>query len=353
MGYHAPSAEEVYRYIFRLDEQERSLSDRFSWSILFINDSSPRCREFLVSYCLDLCLRTADRIRFVFFSEMLPTDMERIADDLINGRIKSQNGFLGTIIKAVTSSFSTRRQYDFEHEPWSELRPSSLRPLRDLDTIRRHVSHECDLKTAMPGSGIALQFAQRLGIGRHVPCFLAFADIGQPKVSILPIGNLTADAAYSRLRTWIDSFYEINHATLDRWKRIEDDIESLCTQGRNGLATVRRWRDERLNTWRTFRRVTEAIHLLTNEPPSSWTRLSCLSEDYYLPWEVRAPVQGLLKLVSAVGTRAQAAQELETAAGRLAGARRTWCYPVFPEGDTVTLPALCVTNATRTSGRTP
>jgi hypothetical protein len=86
MGYHAPSAEEVYRYIFRIDEQERSLSDRFSRSILFINDSSARSREFLASHCLDLCLRTADRIRFVFFSEMLPTDMARMADGLNSGR---------------------------------------------------------------------------------------------------------------------------------------------------------------------------------------------------------------------------------------------------------------------------
>ena len=50
MGYHAPSAEEVYRYVFRLDRHEpRSLCDGFSWSILFVNDNSPVCREFLLN----------------------------------------------------------------------------------------------------------------------------------------------------------------------------------------------------------------------------------------------------------------------------------------------------------------
>lgn len=69
MGYHAPSAEKVYRYALRLDG-ERRLTDRFGWSIILVNDNSRVCREFLWDYCIDLCQRTADRIRFVFFSEL-------------------------------------------------------------------------------------------------------------------------------------------------------------------------------------------------------------------------------------------------------------------------------------------
>ena len=46
MGCHAPSAAAVYRYALRLDGP-RSLSDRFGLSIVFINDSSRACREFL------------------------------------------------------------------------------------------------------------------------------------------------------------------------------------------------------------------------------------------------------------------------------------------------------------------
>ena len=77
MGYHAPSSEEVYRYALRLDGR-RTLTDRFGWSIVFVNDNSPTCREFLRRYCLDLSFRTADRIRFVFFSEISEDEISRI-----------------------------------------------------------------------------------------------------------------------------------------------------------------------------------------------------------------------------------------------------------------------------------
>jgi hypothetical protein len=69
MGYHAPQAEEVHRYLFRLDQSSQAkLSGGFSWSILFVNDNSSVCREFLARVGAELCYRIADRIRFVFFS---------------------------------------------------------------------------------------------------------------------------------------------------------------------------------------------------------------------------------------------------------------------------------------------
>src|SRR6266576_3371019 len=70
LGFQAPSADEVYRYVFRLDDTARSLTDRFNWSIVFVNDTSSLCKEFLHAYCADICYRTADRIRFIFFSEL-------------------------------------------------------------------------------------------------------------------------------------------------------------------------------------------------------------------------------------------------------------------------------------------
>jgi hypothetical protein len=66
MGFTAPSAHDVYEYLFGV--HERSLSDRFSWSMLFVNDYSPVCTQFLRRHAEELCARTADRVRFVFFS---------------------------------------------------------------------------------------------------------------------------------------------------------------------------------------------------------------------------------------------------------------------------------------------
>lgn len=99
MGYHAPDAEDVYRYIFRLDRHsEAGLSDGFGWSILFVNDSSPACREFLLRYGAELCHRTADRIRFVFFSGLDTTDTQDLAAQANNSR---GGGFLSRIISAA------------------------------------------------------------------------------------------------------------------------------------------------------------------------------------------------------------------------------------------------------------
>lgn len=80
MGFHAKSAEEMYRYVLRLDG-ERSLTDRFGFSIVLVNDNSPVCRDFASRYFVDLCHRTADRIRFVFFADLSP----EVGQDLAKG----------------------------------------------------------------------------------------------------------------------------------------------------------------------------------------------------------------------------------------------------------------------------
>src|SRR2546423_467263 len=80
MGFIAPSAEEVYRYALRLDDPKRFLTDRFGFSIVFVNDDSSACQEFLSRYFVDLCYSTAHRIRFVFFANLAALDVSRVAD---------------------------------------------------------------------------------------------------------------------------------------------------------------------------------------------------------------------------------------------------------------------------------
>ncbi len=80
MGYHAPDADEVYDYIFRRGRHApNKLSDGFGWSILFVNDGSRVCKEFLARYGAELCYRTADRVRFVFFSGLTKEETESLA----------------------------------------------------------------------------------------------------------------------------------------------------------------------------------------------------------------------------------------------------------------------------------
>jgi hypothetical protein len=40
MGFRARSADEMYRYAFRLEDRDRSLCDGFGWTILLLGDSA-------------------------------------------------------------------------------------------------------------------------------------------------------------------------------------------------------------------------------------------------------------------------------------------------------------------------
>src|ERR1700749_2224102 len=178
MGYLAPRAEDVYRYIFRLDRHSWSgLSDGFSWSILFLNDNSLVCREFLAQYGAELCYRTADRIRFVFFSGLEDYEFQGAAY-----AANRRDSFLSRIIQAAARLGTSRRSYDFERDDWDAFRPKALYPLDSQEHISRQIDHQVENYSAMPGSGEALRLAQRLGLGRFVPCFLLFSDIGAPAV---------------------------------------------------------------------------------------------------------------------------------------------------------------------------
>ena len=74
--------------------------------------------------------------------------------------------------------FGRRSQFDFEEEPWRSLRPEAFEPLADVADVRHALDAGVEMFAAMPGMGAAMEFAQRLGIGRHIPCLLVFTEIG-------------------------------------------------------------------------------------------------------------------------------------------------------------------------------
>jgi hypothetical protein len=272
MGYRAPSAEEFYRYALRLDGRPR-LTDRFGFSIVLVNDSSAVCRDFLRSYCIDLCQRTADRIRFVFFSELPRPQVEAVVADLSSGRRDHRRGLLRTILDLLGGG----EPYDLEREPWSSLRPDSLRPLRQLDEIETHLSRQLDTTTAMPGAGEAMAFAQRLGIGRHVPCVLIITEVGENRVHVLPVADRSPAEIFDRLRRWIDDFYEQNRTAIDHWEAVEQQIENLARGARLTLSEIREWRDQQISVWQQLSAIATAI--ATVESGNS-ERLRALSRAY-------------------------------------------------------------------------
>ena len=212
-----------------------------------MNDTSPLCREFLESYCIDLCFRTADRIRFVFFSELPEQEFEGITEQMNRGTARS--GMLHSVLSSIGRWRRHEPNLNYEYEPWRRLRPEGLKPLSKLDDIQKQLSWECDLNTAMPGAGMAMQFAQRLGIGRYVPCVVVFTDVGQLRVDVMPVSDMTPHEIYAHVRRWVDSYYEVNREKIDRWSRIEKEVEELCRITGNSLWEMRRWREKAQRAW--------------------------------------------------------------------------------------------------------
>jgi len=334
MGYRAPSAEDTYRYVFRLDEESRSLTDGFGFSIIFVNDDSSLCREFISRYFVDLCHRTADRIRIIFFSNLPESDFEHIARQMNSSPRLRKNGMLGAVIESTSHGSSDgphtkllneflealrfrnygeadwllsrisdvlgpryadalyqivrehrngnhheaeiqaqqlilelrsrdsrpgrdqfRRMYD---DHWRDLTPSSLAPI-DAPERTRELSFDATMNSAMPGVGESMRFAARLGIGRHVPCFVFFTDVGELSVDVFSVQELSADEAYDQLRTWIDRFYEENNHTVDKWNQVEKEIAGFTSSINEPLTTLRSWIRQGENLWSELRSTAQII----------------------------------------------------------------------------------------------
>lgn len=332
MGYRAPSAEDIYRYVFRLDHLNRSLTDGFGLSIVFVNDNSSVCRDLISRYFVDLCHRTADRIRIIFFSELPELYFEDIArrmnSNSYSASMLQEDGILGAVIKSTSHKIKLldyflealrfrdynevdwllsrishvfgprytdalfrlvrehqygnardveirareliaelqdperrlrrdpfRRIYD---DHWRDLTPDSM-TLIDAPERTRELSFDTKKNTAMPGVGESMRFAARLGIGRHVPCFVFFTDVGQLSVDVFPVGQLSADETYQQLRVWIDSSYEENRVSVDKWNQVEKDITAFTNSVNQPLAKLRNWIIESDKLWDELRITAQII----------------------------------------------------------------------------------------------
>ena len=305
----------MYRYLLRLDQRERTLTDRFSWSILFVSDYSPVCSDFLSKYCLDLCARTADRVRFVFFSGVPTSDFDEIVERLRHSD-RPSNGILGGVLRKLRFP-SQQPRLDFEYEPWSDLRPAALIPFTDISDIQKHLSFECTSKTAMPGSAEGLRFAQRLGIGRHVPCILVLTDIGDLTVHALPFHGRSGDEVYRHVRGWIDLYYELNRGTLDTWASVETRIRDLAANAARSLSAVRNWPSQCRRDLHGLRWMAELTQMLSEDQDVAAAQLPALTPED-LPQELFSTFSGFLHQFAEFDRKSAASRSLIRLADDLA-----------------------------------
>ncbi|NEO18363.1 MULTISPECIES: hypothetical protein [unclassified Moorena] len=256
MGFRAKSAQEVYRYALRLDEPHRSLTDRFGFSLVFVNDGSPVCIEFLQRYFVDLCHRTADRIRFIFFSNLDERKLERTV-------MRRRESRLQIILRRMLTS--VRRRYPYwqdeylDMEPWDELRPRGFDPVHSPERTLRNLNWRIQKLSTVPGVKEAFRFAQQLGIGRHVPCIVAFNDIGSLSVDVMPIRGMTPREIYDHVREWVDSFYEKNQVIFDYWSEVEREINRLHKKSQIPLHKINEWEYHCRKLWNELRIIANVI----------------------------------------------------------------------------------------------
>ncbi|MBW4718052.1 toll/interleukin-1 receptor domain-containing protein [Saccharothrix obliqua] len=300
MGFSAPSARQVYEYVLRLDDSPRALTDRFGWSVLLVGGYAEVAQEFLYKYGLDLCARTADRVRFVFFA-----DVDGGGALTARRAARRRGGLLGAVLRGL--------RLDFRDRGWDVLRPDSLDPVVSEEDFAARV--ERWNRRVLPGAHAGLEFAQRLGIGRHVPCLVVFTDIGDLGVHVLPFEEIGADEAYRRVRAWIDEFYEVNHDVLARWTRIEQQVARLVSALAGSLWAVREWPTHQRAAWRELR----AVAALAAAPPGDLAALDeVLAGEARLPASLRDELAMCRRRLSAAADRLAAAERMTAAAGELA-----------------------------------
>ena len=151
-----------------------------------------------------------------------------------------------------------RRMYD---DRWRDLTPDLMFPI-DAPERTRELSFNVKNNTAMPGIGESMRFAARLGIGRHVPCFVFFTDIGELTIDVFPVGNLSADEAFYQMRYWIDDFYQENQVSLNKWNQVEQDIISFISSIDRSLTDIKDWINKSERLWDELILVAQIIEKL-------------------------------------------------------------------------------------------
>lgn len=407
MGFHAPSTDEVFRYALRLDNSSRRLTDGFGMSIVLVNDSSPVCVEFLTRYFVDLCERTADRVRFVFFSGMPERMVSGIAEEM--NRSSHLKGILDGILRRLPGAVGGRRsfraalddllsnvpfRYVFEElkrtdpadwsdwhveelvevmeryaidqhgtrlmssirrlcedllsspqapywspwpvrrlerlrefaDPrrdsvqgeWGRLTPHALNPIHSPQDTFNRLGWKRDALSSVNGAGMAMEFAHRLGLGRHVPCILVFTDVGELRIDLMPITrDMTAEDVYTHVRDWVDRFYEVNRERFQRWREMEAEINELSRQTSSSLYRLREWAEQGAQMWRALRSVTrmlDDLNQLAHGDHDSWSSAARRHiNDYNFPAGIKEGLKKYLPNLDRTSARAKVHARLKEA----------------------------------------
>jgi hypothetical protein len=204
------------------------------------------------------------------------------------GGVESGSSWLRRVLDCMPG-VGNRRNVDFEDLDWRGLRPGALRPLRTPDDIAAALNGSSTTwRRALPGAGEAARFAQRLGIGRHLPCLVMFTDIGDRCIHVLPLAGRKPDDIHARLLGWIDRYYEVNRHTLERWSTIEKEVSRCAADARATLDTVRTWSDRRRGDLRWLTRIAEL--LLDLEDGDA---VKSIARDYSAPYRLRDVIRRL------------------------------------------------------------
>ena len=254
MGFHARSTEDAVRWVLGLEGE--LLSDGYFLSFVLVNDSSPECVEFLRKHFVPLCRRTADRVRFVYFSSMTPEE----GNAFFWGRIPR----LTSLPRLLGIAPSSPGLADLHPQPLGVVRERDLRDI-EADTS------EFAKRAVQDGASAAMRFAQQLGIGQDVPCVLISLEVQERRTWLLPIAERDSDWVNQRITEAVDGFYRENLGFFARLRKLEAEIEALASVGRRDLKELQAWARQEADGWRALRALNRAVAYLDSptegQPP--------------------------------------------------------------------------------------
>uniref|UniRef100_A0AAU2V022 Toll/interleukin-1 receptor domain-containing protein n=1 Tax=Streptomyces sp. NBC_00003 TaxID=2903608 RepID=A0AAU2V022_9ACTN len=317
MGFRARSAKEMYRYAFRLDDRNSSLGDGFGWTILLLGDSGEVTREFLLRYGVELSAKTAHRVRFAFFSGLGEWEIDHFMHARGVDR-HSARSFLDLLQAGLGRMPWRQRPLDWEGDGWRDLRPDAFDPFTGAQHVHSHL-HDADqlIGRSIPDVDQAAWFAQKLGIGRHVPCLLMFTDLGTPQYHVLPFGGLSASEVYERVRGWVDTYYETNRQVLAHWSSVEERILSLSGQAHTSLWRIRQWPVQRRDDWLQLSLLAESARIARTDPEAALHEVGALTRNNRISRSFNRELYDLRSRVREVAMREEQAAVLTRIADRL------------------------------------
>ena len=275
MGFRVKSVEDALKFVLGPANRSR-VGDGFPLSLILVTDDSDWSRALLRDHFVQLCQRTGDRARIIYFSSMNTSD----ADNLFRRTWQRKSGATKELFRRLLSRPGMATL--------GELNPSFLEPVTEADIKRfRRDLHSFADHAVFGGASASWRFAQAFGLGARVPFVLVHASLPDAATYLIAGQQRTPEEMFARLCTLVDDYYALNSAAFAKWRAIESDISAAGQGLRRELQSFQKWSQSNQIKWDKLEFATELKFALdTARGPAQirTARCSALLESKMAHW---------------------------------------------------------------------